>query len=308
VIELTELFGDGFSRPGAGMFPLVGNQFHDPRVLADWDSVDLRLELHDPFLMAMPWEFASNGELKNARLLTDVTPIRGVYRAHLSPPKPEPPAARQVLVLHPSYERLMVGDRGTTRSPEKLYHAYQSAGFDDVVILEDPSIKSCADALSNRPNSIVHIVSTFNHMPSLGVFLAFDVEMNTKQSDESFTPRALSRLLQAVASSNGTPLIILDAMRPYSLYESVTQLLYRNMFATELFENSPIAGILATGLWDEYQQDVLSFDMPRRLGDGESLVNVANAIRQSGGNMDFESIIGSVGTALFADNPKFHIE
>jgi len=283
----------------------------------DWgdsEPKDLRLEFSNPRMMALPWEFMTAGHDGTARPLSEVTPIRGVYRARLNSSRTYPPSQEgTAIIMHPSYDRLSNIERGMIRPAEKLTSAYYSAGFDMVSNLVNPTVGSVFDELKIRHVSVIHVVALFNESPSLGVYLDFGPAFESSGTDtadassDHLTSLAFNRMIESLGA-----LVILDAVRPYSLYEAAQQLLWRNTFAADVFGQSSVPAVLATGLWDEYQHDTLSFELPRLIGSGESFGEIARFIQQSGRSgresRELETMIGSLGTALFADDPLRGVE
>jgi len=181
-------------------------------------------------------------------------------------------------------------------------------------MLSASQLSSLKETVRKFQPDVIHIQSSFKEMPSTGqIYLDFgDEELLSRDilyspDIHNFPQLSPSYLNDALAFSDRAklrPLVILDAVCPTGITETVHQLIYRNVFAAELFQVGYTTGVIAIGL---ARRPDLFFDQAQSLIKGMSntktLGEIVNSLRLRSSSRELAEQIPTAAVALFANEP-----
>ena len=188
--------------------------------------------------------------------------------------------------------------------------------------------RSLIDKVQHFQPDVIHIISSFKEVPSTGqVYLDFDEEemlsgdigrpnfggdaMSWSSGRDPFSfakmavfsPSYLNDTLALYDRAKLRPVVIIDAECPSGITELIHQLIYRNVFAAELFQVGYATAVIAIGL---AKSSNLYFEQARRLITGVSnsmtIAEIVNGLRLSSAR-DLAEQIATAGVVLFANEP-----
>ncbi len=141
--------------------------------------------------------------------------------------------------------------------------------------------------------------------------------MNQKSYSKSSSGEKVSTLsptffkdaLAQFSSNEIQPVIIMDAICPRGITEILHQLMYRNVFANELFQLGNASAVLAMGLsMNQELQNDLYYPLTNSLSNSETFGAIAKELRNSDKSADsLEEQIPTAGIALFTNEPDLTI-
>lgn len=218
----------------------------------------------------------------------------------------------RVLVLQASLQRQEALERGMdlfASGAPALLGIYGDAGF-EVRLLEDPEPAAVRDCLLESRYDVLHICASLRESPSLGgSVLDFGSVLQGAKGSELFSTASLARILGSPAALL-RPVVVLDVPRPRGMTECLRQLCLRNAFAADLLRQRYAPAIVATGLADPLQQQVLQSALAEAFAAGRSLDEVCGAVRKRllgdrGWHPEFHPMDAlPLGTALFTFDPR----
>ena len=205
----------------------------------------------------------------------------------------------RVLLLRPGIERQRATSRGHQVfgfSPEDFY---RRAGFEDVLVIEDPHVALIEKRLSEYEADVVHIFPTMEESTSIGIYLDFGSRgtgvmppRNTKSARQ--TPSDISGDVEFLTLSSLSemitrqqrpgrmrPLLILDVLEPAGRTELFTQLFLRNAFAAQLYQLDAFESIIATGLTPAEMQEPMCRLLTSAVASFDSVGNIVNQLRRT---------------------------
>jgi hypothetical protein len=167
---------------------------------------------------------------------------------------------------------------------------------------------------------IIHIQSSFSLAPTSGeVYLDFlgnsrpfssDVSRTSLSSDSrTISASYLARNLSEFLSFKPDPVIILDAINPREITETVLQMIYRNIFAQTLFIKGNLSAIIATGLFEHDSGRDVYVEMIKSLANMRPLGEIAGNLRKFSGYSSTkvqDAIVGK-GINLLTNFPELTI-
>lgn len=251
----------------------------------------VRLEIRDPSLSALPWEFLADQSVWLAvldvglrELLTISPDACLIHRTRGQRLDAAWRPRRAALILTPGEQRLLGHGRHSSSVRSKLAALYHSAEI-QAATLEDPTFGQVQETIRKMRPATLHLCATMKESPTLGgAYLDFAREARLGEIHESltdsgmFTASTLKRILEELPPQQ-RPLVIFDIAQPAGLSETVRQLMLRNCMAAEVFFQGAIPAVIATGLAPTGQSIGLSEVLIRGLGAGHSLGMVVQAMR-----------------------------
>jgi hypothetical protein len=284
-------------------------------------QTDLRLEITPHPLACLPWEFMTLWNAPGSLCLAAA--FRYTYRAApLLENLPQPETRRPMaLVLQPSLGTQRMTERGAQGSGIEIRNYYEGHGF-DVQVLDDPTVRSFVEAVTNLAARVIHVACTMKQSPSLGgAYLDFAGRLS---EGELLTPSTFVRISGHVAPGTRPGLLVFDVLNPGSRTETVRQLLLRNLFAWEVYRLGAASAVLATGLGQPWEQDVIYARLASGLREGLPLGAIGREIRArvlaepSGAAGEplrpaplisdrLEDVLPFLGTALFCQDPEARV-
>jgi len=198
-----------------------------------------------------------------------------------------------------------------------------------VEVCENPTMGILGRALRGFGPQIIHLCPSMKRSLSVGVYLDFGTTSHATWSFSAspsgsgpasaaaageasyFSVTAVAKLLAEFAYGRDLrPLLIMDVPAPPVTSEAVMQMVLRNAFASEVFRTGNVSAVLATGLVDRTQQSFIEV-IVRCLAERANLGDMVREIRQRPLTMfgqlnaseTLASLLGPIGTALFAQHP-----
>jgi tetratricopeptide (TPR) repeat protein len=160
----------------------------------------------------------------------------------------------RVMVMRRSTASQLTAQRGHSFEGHDVVALYEQAGF-DVLVVPDPDLEEL-DRLAGKglgPIDVLHISAT---MEATGSAPALDFGATTYGREspwhgsrtESLAVTPLDRFVDQFSKAGATPLVVLDIIKPRGAYETIRQLLLRNLFAQQLAGLGQVETVLAAGL------------------------------------------------------------
>jgi hypothetical protein len=251
----------------------------------------LRLEIRDPSLSALPWEFLTDRNVwlpvldVGLRDLLTISPNACLIHRSMGQRtdaiwKPQ----RAALIVAPGEERALGQQRHSTTVRSKLASLYHSAEI-QAATLEDPTFGQVQEMIRKMHPAALHLCATMKESPTLGgAYFDFAREAHLGDIEESltdsgmFTASTLKRILEELPPEE-RPVVIFDIARSAGLSETVRQLMLRNCMAADIFSQGVTPAVIASGLSESAQSIGLSEVFIRGLGAGDSLGTIVQAMR-----------------------------
>lgn len=220
----------------------------------------------------------------------------------------------KVLLIFPSREQQILSARGLdVFTPMDSWYQTPNIGVD---MISEAGIGYLKRTMQRVQPDIVHILSSYRVVPETEqIFLDFGFdESNRPISQSSFQTDESSLIYGSAAFLNDAfallpdakmrPLLILDAIRPPGITETIHQLLYRNTFAAQVFQLGNTSGIIAMGLAaNRRSQKMIQEKLVERLCSVKSFGDVVNSLRRLSDSENLEDRIATAGIALFTNEP-----
>ncbi len=209
------------------------------------------------------------------------------------------PARPRVLLITPGREANIESQRGADASGTSLEWTYLEHGL-DVQTLHAPDIDALRSLLA-QPFGVVHIAAPIAQSRSSRELSLQFAATHAAGRTTALSPGLLARLL------HGSPLVVLETPRPGSRDETVRQLLLRNSFAAQLFEQGELATVVASGLAPPEAQQALSDTLAAALADWVPPAELVRRLRTTAlpaaRSNDLVEMLGTAGIALFCRDP-----
>jgi hypothetical protein len=238
--------------------------------------LDVALDIGEPALAALPWEFLSRPQPRWP-LALDEGAVRYFHRENYTVPLlGEPPAGLPtVLGIEPSAE----WGPPSQWIPWDYYHAQ---GF-KVEVLPSLVVEAFQARIRAVGPSVIHLCGEVYYSTTAGgAYIHFPGPpggtMMRYPTRLFLTASELKSALLTGPDSPLLPLVILDSPRPASLAEAVRQLVRRNALAAELYGYGVARAVLATGLARPADQERLYKTLAKGLAEGWPLGKIAATI------------------------------
>lgn len=227
----------------------------------------------------------------------------------------------KALLIRPPQERLIKTQRSISSGSSLIEWLYRDFYF-TTETTDSIELDSLRKLLASFHPDVIHILSSFREIHTTGqIYLDFGYTeplYSTSQSTSlsggggrSFNQLSAASVNDALAllpRAKLRPLVILDAISPTGITEAIHQLIYRNTFASELFQLGNTSGIIAMGLaMDNELRDTLAHDLVSGLANTKTFGSVVNAMKKHRRSRALAREIPTLGIALFTNEPSLTV-
>lgn len=222
-------------------------------------------------------------------MLANCAQARRLQRGALSPCR--------VLLITPDRETTISNQRGSEAQGTSLSWTYRERGV-FVDTLHEPDIELLRKKLEERFD-VVHIAGPLAQSRSSG---GLSLQFAASHEDSHATalgPGVLARVL------SNSPLVIIEVPRSSSESETVMQLLLRNVFASVLFDQGELANIIALGLTQPAEQQLMCDTLVDALSQRAAPAEIVRRLRglPTFGPSHVTHLFSTAGIALFSRDP-----
>ena len=220
----------------------------------------------------------------------------------------------RALVLAPAAELARSTGAEEEAAAERLARVYAEAGF-DTTVREGIAVGELRELCGEFHPEVIHVRAPLRESASLGGIVLDARATGTSDNvsparGDALTPSGVSRAL-GQSRWPDRPIVVLDPSRGRGRTQAMHQLLMRNGFAADLFRQGTSVAVLGVGLGEADQHARVTRTIAESLARGRSLTELVAALRESRGSarrlravdMTFETMLPTVGTALWAYDP-----
>jgi hypothetical protein len=249
------------------------------------------------------------GRLSGAKLNTHISKLLGGVKSRRK---------LKALLIRPPQERQIKVQRDTGFEGPHLDWMYGLYDF-TIGAVESTEVDQLKKFIASFQPEVIHIQSSFKEIPTTGqIYLDFGSELLNPTSRYPFTsggrsfnqpsPALINDALALLPRSKLRPVVILDAIPPTGITETIHQLIYRNTFAAELFQLGNASCIIAMGLSPHRTlTPLLTEELIRGLAHLGTFGDVVNAMKQHSKSSGLDLEIPTRGIALFTNDPSLTI-
>lgn len=274
----------------------------DPTLLADG--------IHGPkterVLKALEKKYNIPAHLSDAELNTRISGLLGGRKGR---------RRKRALLIRQPQERQVKSQRNIVSDGLPLDWMYQQHEF-TVETVESTAMDVLRKMLASFQPDVIHIQSSFKEIPTTGqIYLDFGYaeplyptsRYPSSSGGKSFnqpSPAFINDALALLPRTKLRPVVILDAISPTGMTETIHQLMYRNTFAAELFQLGNASCIIAMGLsMHRRLTPQLTEELISGLARNGTFGEVVSAMKQHGTSRALDVEIPTLGIALFTNDP-----